>query len=94
MKRSLSISVLTATLMLAACKSDEAPAAEPAAEPPPAAPAAAPEPAAEPEPDPTAEQVPVPDDFEDEALEEVTPDTLRAELDALEKEIAPTGIPN
>ena len=63
---------------------DEAPPPEP----PPAAPS--PEPTPAPAADdvlPSAEVLPVPDDFEDEAATEVTESTYRAELDAIEKDI-------
>jgi hypothetical protein len=38
--------------------------------------------------EPTAEQVPVVEDFEDAAEEEITLDNYKAELDALEQELA------
>ena len=38
-------------------------------------------------PAPTADELPVPEDFEAEAEREITRDNLRAELDALDREI-------
>lgn len=78
---------------LAACSGEPRPSAEPAPEP--AAPAPAPEPAPAPpvvaqQPvpaEPTPEELPVREDFEAEAEQQITLANYRAELDKLEKEI-------
>jgi hypothetical protein len=77
-------------LPLVGCGSEPAPAVEPAPPappPPPAEPVAAPTPAPEPEVEPTAEEVPVPDDFAEEAEQSIDEKTYRKELAALEKEL-------
>lgn len=67
---------------LAACSDDPPPKVEP--EPAPSAPPAAPAP---PELEPTADEVPIAEDFEAQAAEEIKPDNLSGQLDAIEKEI-------
>jgi hypothetical protein len=82
------------SLLAAACSGEPRPPSEPAPEPaaPPAAPApAAPAPAvAQEQPadlEPTPEELPVREDFEEEAALQVTLANYRAELDKLEREI-------
>lgn len=59
-----------------------------AAPPPPAVSVAVAKPAAPPEPPPVPdESVPTAEDFEDEAFEQVTEKTYKAEVDTLRKEI-------
>lgn len=78
-------------LALAACSKSEPPAPEasPAPSPtlPPTPPSSAVAPVASAAPAGTAEDVPVEEDFEDEAGSAVTAQTLDSQLDALEKEI-------
>jgi hypothetical protein len=65
-----------------ACSDDPPPPVE--AEPGPPEQPAAPAPA---DIEPSEEEVPIVEDFEDEAEKEVKPDNLNAQLDALEQEI-------
>jgi hypothetical protein len=71
---------------LIGCSNDERPPAEPA---PAAAPVAAKAaPAAPPETqDPTADELPLQEDFEPEAEQQITDGNFKAELDAIEKEM-------
>lgn len=72
----------------AASASAVAVAAPPAPPPPPAASVAVAKPAAPPEPPPVAdESIPTTEDFEDEAFEQVTDKTYKAEVDTLRKAI-------
>lgn len=82
MKRSFPMLVL-ASLLLSACDDDPPPPVEP--EPPRAE---APKPTPAPEVEPTADEVPIPEDFEEQAEKEVSPNDLSAQLDALEQEIS------
>lgn len=71
---------------LIGCSNDERPPSEPApVAPPPAAkaPAAAPVEAQ----DPTADELPLPEDFEPEAEQQINDGNFKAELDAIEKEM-------
>ena len=71
---------------LIGCGNDERPPAEPA---PLAAPVAAKAPApapAEPQ-DPTADELPLQEDFEPEAEQQINDGNFKAELDAIEKEM-------
>lgn len=86
---------LLCVLTALACSSEARPKAEPAplspeaADQPAAAPAdpgAAEGPAAEVEP--TPKELPVREDFDDEAEQQITAENFRAELDKLEKELA------
>jgi hypothetical protein len=71
---------------LIGCSNDERPPAEPAPVAPPAA-AKAPAPApAEPQ-DPTADELPLQEDFEVEAEQQINDGNFKAELDAIEKEM-------
>ena len=88
----MSRSVLFAlVLALAACSKSEPPAPEAAPAPNPTVPPTPPSSAAPPEASAAAagtpEDVPVEEDFEDEAGSAVTAQTLDSQLDALEKEI-------
>jgi hypothetical protein len=84
-------------LQAAACSSEERPRAEPSPEPPAPPAAAAPAPTLEapaeaaPEApanaEPTAEELPVSEDFESEAEQQITAKNFREELAKLEKEI-------
>ena len=79
------LTTLTLACALTACADDPPPAVEPE----PIAPANAPS-ATRPSArkiDPTPEQVPIPEDFEEQAEKEVSTDDLNAQLDALEQEI-------
>ena len=76
-----------ALILCAACKKEEPPPA-PVTETPPAAPAAEPPKAADVAPSVDAENLPVEEDFEDEAEKEVTAANVNQKLDELEKEIA------
>jgi hypothetical protein len=82
--------LLAVALLFAACAKSEPPAPE-ATPAPSSVPAEAPTPAPAPTPSAsvaaTAEDVPVEEDFEDEAGSAVTSQTLDSQLDALEKEI-------
>ncbi|MGD8859752.1 MAG: hypothetical protein PVI30_07060 [Myxococcales bacterium] len=96
------IMIIAAALLgaafMSACSGDKP---EPQPEPPPVeSPEEAPaeEAPAEPEEqaevaEPTAEQVPVPEDFEAAAESEITLDNYKAELDALEAELAKADAP-
>lgn len=78
--------LLLLACLLGACTDDPPPRVEPE----PARPEAPASPKATPEAEdlePTAEEVPIVEDFEDQAKEEIKPDNLRAQLDALEQEI-------
>ena len=66
-----------------ACSGDPKPAVE--AEPPHEPPSKAAKTAIA---DPTPDEVPIPEDFEEEAAREVSEENLAAQLDALEQEIA------
>ena len=79
MKRSFPLWVLVA--LLNACGDDPPPPVEP--EPPRAAAPKPPPPLVE----PTPEEVPIPEDFEEQATREVSPKDLNAQLDAIEQEI-------
>jgi hypothetical protein len=92
---------LLAGLALAGCGNEERPRAEPSPEPPaaaapanapPAAPAVAP---IMPQPDlePTADELPVSEDFDSEAEQQITEKNFREELAKLEKEIPAEGAP-
>jgi hypothetical protein len=72
---------LFALALLGACSDDPPPPVEAEPGPPerPAAPA--------PDVEPSAEELPIVEDFEDEAEKEVKRDDLSAQLDALEQEI-------
>ena len=88
-KRGLSAVLCACALAAPGCSNDERPPAEPApvAAPNPApAPAAAPA-AAEP-PDPTADELPLQEDFESEAEQQITEDNFKTELDAIDKEMS------
>ena len=71
---------------LLACGNDERPPAEPAPVAPPPA-AKAPEPAAAEPQDPTADELPLQEDFEPEAEQQINDVNFKAELDAIEKEM-------
>lgn len=77
-------SLLLALALLGACSDDPPPPVEPEPAPPeqPAAPAPAPASV-----EPSEQEVPIVEDFEEEAEREVKTDNLNAQLDALEKEI-------
>jgi len=83
--------VLALVLALAGCSKSEPPAPEAAPAPsptlPPTPPSSAVAPAATASVAATPEDVPVEEDFEDEAGSAVTAQTLDSQLDALEKEI-------
>lgn len=82
-------SLIACTLALAlttACADDPPPRVEP--EPEPAPKPAAPAAPVEPEPEPTPDEVPIAEDFTEQAKAEISPRNLRAQLDALEREIA------
>lgn len=87
----LALALFALPLPIIGCGGEPAPAIEPAppAPPPPpvAEPVAAPTPAPEPEVEPTAEEVPVADDFAEEAEQSIDDKTYRKELAALEKEL-------
>jgi hypothetical protein len=84
MKRRSSLAY-AGVLLACACSQEPRPKAEPAPEAPaPAAPA--PSAAAEAK-EPTPDEVPVAEDFEAEAAQQITDDNFKAELDALEKEM-------
>lgn len=81
---------LSLALFAPACGNDPRPKTEPtpepAADPSPARPEA---PAAEADvPDPSADELPLPQDFEAEVAEQITAQNFRAELERLEREIA------
>ena len=73
-----------ACLALLACGTEERPKAEPQPRRLPNAVEAG----ANNHPAPTADELPVPEDFEAEAEREITRDNLRAELDSLDREIS------
>jgi len=80
------VRLLLLACLLGACTDDPPPPVEPE----PAAPEAPALPKLAPGPDdlePTAEEIPIVEDFEDQAKTEIKPDNLRAQLDALEHEI-------
>ena len=79
-----------AWLALAGCGSEPPPPREPAPEAPPAATA----PAAVEPPDPTPAELPLADDIAAEARQAIAADGYRAELDAIEKELAAEGVPS
>jgi TolA-binding protein len=85
-KRTLLTWLAATALSLSACSSEDRPAAEPSPSLPPAstAPSTA---VAEAEAEPTPEELPVAEDYEAEAERSVKPEDLRAQLDALEREI-------
>ena len=83
--KSTRILATVAVVALLACGGEERPKAEPAPLPAAAQPAA--EPIAAP-PEPSAEELPVPEDFEPEAETKITAANYREELDRLEREIA------
>lgn len=92
MTRLLATLGLLGLLTLGACAKKEAPPPEPAPAAPSVASAAAPAPSEAAAPAPSASvaaqpDVPVEEDFEDEANLKVNAQTLDAQLDALEKEI-------
>jgi hypothetical protein len=70
------------------CGNDERPPSEPAPVAPPPAPAA---PAAAPSvpdsQDPSAEELPLPEDFEPEAEQQINDSNFKSQLDAIEKEM-------
>jgi hypothetical protein len=80
-------------LFVIGCSSGERPRAEPApAAPPATATATAPSapPPAEPAPaelQPSSDELPIEEDFEAEAEQQISADNLHAELDAIEKEL-------
>jgi hypothetical protein len=74
-------------LSLSGCSREERPKAEPA----PVTAAPAPAPGLPVEQEPTPEELPVPEDFEPEAAQQVTAENYRAELDALERELEAEG---
>lgn len=86
--------VVSCALTALACSSEPRPVSEPApAAPeftvaPPVDPTAAQAPGAEIEP--TKEQLPVREDFDEEAEQEITAENFRAELDRLERELGET----
>jgi hypothetical protein len=71
-----------------ACSGDKRPPSEPApvAQPKPA-PAAAPVPAAAEPQDPTPDELPLQEDFEPEAEQQIDEKNFKTELDAIEKEM-------
>jgi PBP1b-binding outer membrane lipoprotein LpoB len=79
------LTVLLLAALLSACADDPPPKVEP--EPPREAPSTPPPAVIE----PTEEEVPIPEDFEEEAEKEVSPNDLGAQLDAIEQEIASDG---
>jgi len=92
MKRPLPLSRVGAllwllqTCMIGACGDDPPP---PLVEPEPERVPEAPVVTAAPEaPEPTAEEIPIPEDFEEEAARDITANDLRAQLDTLEQEIS------
>jgi PBP1b-binding outer membrane lipoprotein LpoB len=93
------LALAASVLISAACSSEPRPKAEPAP-PSPATPAVAAAPIAPDAPlvapgaaaadvEPTAEELPVREDFDDEAVQQITAKNFRDELAKLEKEIAP-----
>ena len=79
------LTMLALACAFTACADDPPPPVEPE----PIAPANAPSvtrPSAQ-KSEPTPEQVPIPEDFEEQAEKEVSTDNLNAQLDALEQEI-------
>jgi hypothetical protein len=84
MKTSFTVLLLASLCFGVACSDEPKPAVE--AEPPHAPAPKPPKPAGD-IIDPTPEQVPIPEDFEEEATKEVTDKNLSAQLDALEQEI-------
>jgi len=86
MQRSVLAVLVAVAFSLSACGKDASPEATP-----PAAPGAPPKPPAGATPDPpaepTAEEIPVAEDFEQEAEAEVTADNYMAELDRIEQEL-------
>jgi len=79
------LAMLALACALTACADDPPPPVEPE----PVAPANAPSatrPSAQ-KIEPTPEQVPIPEDFEEQAEKEISTDNLNAQLDALEQEI-------
>jgi hypothetical protein len=91
MRRRIAALALLSTLFAhgAGCGSEPRPKTEPSTEPVPAAPSprAATPPSAEP-PEPSADELPVPQDFESEVAAQITAQNFRAELDRLERELA------
>jgi hypothetical protein len=78
--------LLLLACLLGACTDDPPPRVE--AEPAPADVPAPPTPAPGTDDlEPTAEEIPIVEDFEEQAKTEIKPDNLRAQLDALEQEI-------
>ena len=77
------IGLSIAWLAVLACSTEERPKAEPQPRRLPHAVEAGTN-----HPAPTADELPVPEDFEAEAEREITRDNLRAELDSLEREIS------
>jgi hypothetical protein len=84
MKASLTVVLLASLCFAFACSDEPKPAIE--AEPPHTPAPKPPKPVAD-TIDPTPEQVPIPEDFEEEAAQEVSDKNLSAQLDALEQEI-------
>lgn len=84
MKTSLALVLLASLCFGGACSDEPKPAVE--AEPPHAPAPKPPKPVVD-SVDPTPEQVPIPEDFEEEAAKEVSDKNLSAQLDALEQEI-------
>jgi hypothetical protein len=94
MSRTALILALGFSLSAAACqkKADEQPPPPAAVPAPPPPPAATPAPAPVPTPAPAqaaapGSDIPTPEDFEQQAENEINPQNLEAELDRLEKEI-------
>ena len=86
MSRCLWVAVLPG-LLFAACSNEPRPKAEPAPEEAPApAPAAPAAPVAE-RLDPTPDELPIAEDFQEEAAQQVTEDNFKAQLDTIETEM-------
>lgn len=81
---------IVALSLISAC-ADKPPAPEPVA--PPAPPPVVAPPVEVTEVAPTPDELPIEQDFEDEAAAQITPDNFRAELDRLEAEIANDSAP-
>jgi hypothetical protein len=70
------------------CGNDPRPKAEPAPEPEAAKRESQPEAKPAPTPDPSADELPLPQDFEAEVAAQITSSNFREELDRLERELA------
>lgn len=81
-------SALVFALFALACGNDPRPKVEPTPEPALDPSAAKPETPKPEVPDPSAEELPLPQDFETEVAEQITAQNFRAELERLEREIA------